>query len=282
MASARASVQRKLLAAFLLITLLFAMGAFSVYTVRSMSRQSELLDKRISASNGRSNPPLAGDADAPHRHGASGARGSGARPHPAREQPFSEALARLEQAVRLERAVIQKIRSGQEEAMITVADIANLVRDGKFDAARTLHSGREDPLYRSIDALAYELVERENARMVALRSSIQAANQRSLVVLGSFAAVSVDARPRGRLHHLLGAHHPRPLRARLQRAGKRTVGEATVENRDEFGELAAQLTATSKELARLDAVQRAPRRSSAPSTSGWNRRARQSPNSSPT
>src|SRR5438067_629832 len=42
----RASVQRKLLVAFLLITLLFmAMGAFSVLTMREMSRRSELLDR---------------------------------------------------------------------------------------------------------------------------------------------------------------------------------------------------------------------------------------------
>jgi signal transduction histidine kinase len=39
-------------------------------------------------------------------------------------------------------------------------------------------------------------------------------------------------------------------------ASGRFGGGVTVENRDEFGELAAQLTATSKELARLDAVQR--------------------------
>src|SRR5207237_933227 len=81
---------------------------------------------------------------------------------------FNESLARLEEAVEEpERVVIQKIRVGQEEAMTLVADIANLVRDGKVDAATKLHSSREDPLYRSIDALVYEVVQKENARLDA-------------------------------------------------------------------------------------------------------------------
>ena len=193
-ARARTSVQRKLLAAFLLITLLFlAMGAFSVHTVRSMSHQSELLDEahqRVEWAQ------QIHHSLAMQMHLTAMAllvREEAALAPILRENNrFSEALARLEEAVEApERMVIQKIRAGQEEAMTIVADIANLVRDGKVDAATRLHSSREDPLYRPIDALAYELVEKENARMVALRSSIQAANQRSLVVLGSFAAVSV-------------------------------------------------------------------------------------------
>jgi signal transduction histidine kinase len=260
-ARARTSVQRKLLAAFLLITLLFlAMGAFSVHTVRAMSRQSELLDEahqRVEWAQ------QIHHSLAMQMHLTAMAllvREEAALAPILRENNrFSEALARLEEAVEApERMVIQKIRAGQEEAMIIVADIANLVRDGKVDAATRLHSSREDPLYRSIDALAYELVEKENARMVALRSSIQAANQRSLVVLGSFAAVSVLLALAGgfiiswaliipvyRAHNFLS-----------ELAIGRLGGSVSVDNRDEFGELAAQLTATSKELARLDAEQR--------------------------
>jgi hypothetical protein len=45
-ARVRAPVQRKLLVAFLLVTLLFiAMGAFSLLTIRGMSRESELLER---------------------------------------------------------------------------------------------------------------------------------------------------------------------------------------------------------------------------------------------
>ena len=156
-AGVRAPVQRKLLTAFLLTTLLFlAMGAFSVYTIRSMSRQSELLDRahqRVEWAQ------QIHHSLATQMHLTAMAllvRDEAALASILRENNrFSEALARLEEAVEEpERAVIQKIRSGQGEAMSIVADIVNLVRDGRIDAATKLHSSREDPLYRSIDALA--------------------------------------------------------------------------------------------------------------------------------
>jgi signal transduction histidine kinase len=260
-ASARASVQLKLLSAFLLITLLFlAMGAFSVYTVRSMSRQSELLDKAHQRVEWAQQIHYSLAMQMHLTAMALLVRDEAALGPILRENNrFSEALARLEQAVEApERMLIQKIRNGQGEAMTVVADIANLVRDGKIDAANKLHSGREDPLYRSIEALASELVERENARMVALRSSIRAANERSLAVLGSFAAVSVMLALVGGFiiswALIVPVHRAHDFLSEL--ASGRFGESMTVQNRDEFGELAARLTATSKELARLDAVQR--------------------------
>jgi signal transduction histidine kinase len=260
-ASARASVQRKLLAAFLLVTLLFiAMGAFSVYTLRGMSRQSELLDQahqRVEWAQ------QIHHSLAMQMHLTAMAllvrEEAAIAPILRENNRFNEALARLEEAVEPpERALIQRIRTGQGEAMIVVADIANLVRDGKLDAANKLHSNREDPLYRSIDALAYELVEKENARMVALRTSIQAAHRRSLAVLGGFAAVSVLIALAGGFiiswALIIPVHRAHGFLSEL--ASGRFGDSVTVPNRDEFGELAAQLTATSKELARLDAVQR--------------------------
>src|SRR5205814_744629 len=112
------------------------------------------------------------------------------RPHAARShrpaRGFAAALAhrrpgrwgggraRLEEAVEQpERAVIQKVRAGQEEAMAVVADIANLVRDSKIEAATRVHSTREDPLYRSIDALVSQMVQQEDARMVRLRDGMR-------------------------------------------------------------------------------------------------------------
>ena len=71
---------------------------------------------------------------------------------------FNETLARIEEAApEAERQIIQKIRAGQEEAMTVVADIANLVRDGKIAAATELQVTREDPLYRSIDELVRQV-----------------------------------------------------------------------------------------------------------------------------
>ena len=260
-AGVRTSVLRKLLTAFLLVTLLFlAMGAFSVLTIRGMSRQSELLDRaheRVEWSQ------QIHHSLAMQMHLTAMAllvRNEATLAPILRENNrFNESLARLEEAVEEpERVVIQKIRVGQEEAMTLVADIANLVRDGKVDAATKLHSSREDPLYRSIDALVYEVVQKENARMVSLRDSLRAANQRSLIVMGTFALVSVLLALGGGFviswALILPVHSAHAFLNEL--AAGRLGGSVTVHNRDEFGELAAQLTATSRELARLDAEQR--------------------------
>jgi signal transduction histidine kinase len=260
-AGLRLSVHRKLLIAFLVITLLFLlMGAFSVLTIRGMSRQSALLDQahqRVEWSQEIHH------SLAMQMHLTAMAllvRDEAAVASVLRENNrFNEALARLEQAVEEpERVVIQKIRGGQEEAMSIVADIANLVRDGRIDAATKLHGSRGDPLYRSIDGLVTQVVRSENARMMSLRDSLRAANQRSLVVMGGFAALSVLLALAGGFiiswALILPVYAAHGFLNEL--AGGRFGGSITVPNRDEFGELAAQLSATSRELARLDAEQR--------------------------
>jgi signal transduction histidine kinase len=260
-AGVRSSVQRKLLTAFLLITLLFfAMGAFSLLTIRGMARQSELLDQahqRVDWSQ-RIHHSLAMQMHLTAM--ALLVREEAALASILRENNrFNEALARLEALVEQpERAVIQQIRTGQEEAMGLVADIANLVRDGKSDAATRLHSTREDPLYRSIDNLVAGLVQKENARMVSLRDSLRAANERAFVVVSTSAAICVLLALAGGF--VISWALIQPVRAAHgfleELAAGRFGGSITVHNRDEFGDLAARLSATSSELARLDAEQR--------------------------
>ena len=260
-AGVRSTVQRKLLAAFLGIAfLVLAMGAFSVYTMRGMSRQSELLDQahqRLDWSQ------QIHHSLAMQMHLTAMAllvRDEKALASILRENNrFNEALAHLESAVEeSEKVVIQKIRTGQEEAMTLVADIANLVRDGKIDAATRLHGTREDPLYRSIDALVAEVVQKENARMVGLRESLRATNQRSLLVIGSAAAIAVLLALAGGF--VISWALIQPVHAAHgfldELSAGRFGGSVTVQNRDEFGALAEQLTATSQELARLDEEQR--------------------------
>ena len=260
-ARVRASVQRKLLVAFLLITLLFiGMGAFSVLTIREMARQSDLLDRahqRLEWSQ------QIHQSLAMQMHLTAMAllvRDEAAIASILRENNrFNEALGRLEEAVEEpERIVIQKVRAAQEEAMAVVADIANLVRDSKIEAATRLHGSREDPLYRSIDALVSQMVQQENARMVRLRDGLHAALERSLVVMGSFAAISVLLALAGGF--VISWMLIRPVHAAHgllhELAAGRFGGSVTVPNRDELGELAVQLSATSRELAHLDAEQR--------------------------
>ena len=260
-AGARTSVHRKLLVAFLSITLLvLAMGSFSVLAIRGVSRQSELLD--------RAHQRVEWSQEIHHSlamqmHLTAMAllvRDEAALASILRENNrFNEALAKLEGAAEEpERLAIQNIRAAQEEAMAVVADIANLVRDGKIAAATQLHASREDPLYRSIDALVGEVVLIENARMANLRDSRRAANQRSLLVMAGFAGVSVLLALAGGFviswALILPVHAAHGFLSEL--AGGRFGGSVAVPNRDEFGELAEQLSATSRELARLDAEQR--------------------------
>src|SRR5438132_10510113 len=189
----RTSVQHKLLAAFLLVTMLFLlMGAFSVQTIRRMWQRTDWLDEahqRVDWSH-QLERSLAMQM---HLTGmALLVREEAAVADILRENNrFNDTLARIEQAApEAERQIIQKIRAGQEEAMTIVADIANLVRDGKIETATYLQLAHEDPLYRSIDALVRVVAQHEDERMAALRASIESANHRAIVVLGAFAPAS--------------------------------------------------------------------------------------------
>ncbi|HEY7520920.1 MAG TPA: ATP-binding protein [Methylomirabilota bacterium] len=257
----RTSVQHKLLAAFLLVTLLFLlMGAFSVHTIRRMSQHTDWLDdarQRVDWSH-QLQHSLAMQM---HLTGmALLVREEKAVANILRENNrFNDTLARIEEAAPdAERQIIQRIRAGQEEAMTVVADIANLVRDGKIAAATTLQLTREDPLYRSIDALVGLVVEHENTRMTALRGSIEADNRRSLIVMGVFAVASVVIALVGGF--VISWAFILPVRTAQSFlsdvAEGKFGGTVEVPNRDEFGALAARLNETSRELARLDLEQR--------------------------
>ena len=257
----RTSVQRKLLAAFLLITLLFLlMGAFSVQTIRRMSQHTDWLDdahQRVAASH-QLQHSLAMQM---HLTGmALLVREETALANILRENNrFNDTLVVIEEAAPdAERQLIQKIRTAQEEAMTLVADIANLVRDGKIDAATRLQLTREDPLYRSIDALVGLVVQHENDRMAALRASIEAANRRSLIVMGAFAIASVTLALVGGF--VISWAFILPVRAAeaflSDVAAGTLTGVVEIPNRDESGAVASRLNDTAGELARLDAEQR--------------------------
>jgi signal transduction histidine kinase len=257
----RTSVQHKLLAAFLLVTLLFLfMGVFSVQTIRRMSQHTDWLDeahKWVDLSQ-QLQHSLAMQM---HLTGmALIVRDETALANILRENNrFNDTLVRIEQqAPDAERQIIQKIRSGQEEAMTVVADIVNLVRDGKIDAATEVQLTREDPLYRSIDDLVHVVAQHEDQRMAELRASIRSGNRRSLVVMGVFAVASVALALVGGF--VISWAFILPVRAAdsflSDVAAGKFGGVVEVPNGDEFGALAARLNETARELARLDAEQR--------------------------
>jgi len=256
-ARVRASVHVKLLAGFLLITLLFlVVCAVSFRTVAETARQTNLLDEaheRVGWSRQIEH------ALAMQMHFTSMAlltQGEDGVSLILRENNrFNDTLARLETAApREERALIQSIRGAQEDAMATVADIANAVRDRRLADAMTAMRTRQEPTYQRIEALVGALVAAEETRMASLRSSIAAANRQSVRMVAGFAVVSVAiALLAGFVISWSFILPVREAHGFLSEVAEgRFGGTLVVPNRDEFGALAEHMNWMSHELRRLD------------------------------
>ena len=190
----RATVRSKLLGGFLLIALLLiAMGAMSLQTITSVSRQSRLLDQareRVDASRQieqavavqinvtrnalvlRDETTIQGILNAKSR--------------------FTDTLAHLEAAASpAERETIDRIRAAEDRMLNTAAQIARLIRDGKPDEALELHLNEGAPLSREIATLVTRVVQSEETRMSQLRQDVEMANQRATLVMGGFAVASI-------------------------------------------------------------------------------------------
>ncbi|MGH7322307.1 MAG: ATP-binding protein [Candidatus Rokuibacteriota bacterium] len=256
-----ASVHTKLLAAFLLIAFLFILtGAVSLRIVTGMSRQSQLLDEahtRVDASR-RIEHALAMQMNFTAM--ALLLKDEATIASILRENNrFNDTLARIEAAAPPdERELIQRIRAAQDEVLTTVADIVNLIRDGKVDEAMALQLSSGYPLYQRIQGLVSQVVKAEEGEMGRLRSSVAAAHRRAVLLAGTFAGASIV------LALLLGfviswsfILPVRQAHGFLSQVAKGNFG-ATIEvpNRDEFGDLATRMNAMSQELARLSDDQR--------------------------
>jgi signal transduction histidine kinase len=253
----RASVHVKLLAGFLVITLLFiAMTAVSLRTVAETARQTNLLDQaheRVGWSRQIEH------ALAMQMHFTSMALLSqGAEPVRLilrENNRFNDTLARLETAAPdEERALIQSIRAAQDDAMATVADIANAVRDRRLADAMTALRTRQEPTYEKIETLVGSLVTAEEVRMATLRESIATAHQRSLRMMAGFAIASIVVALVGGF--VISWSLILPVREAhgflSEVAAGRFGGTVVVPNRDEFGALAEHMNWMSRELRRLD------------------------------
>src|SRR5438093_2717932 len=155
-ARVRASVHVKLLAAFLLITLLFiAMGVVSLQTVASAARQTRLLDQAHERVGWSRQIEHALAMQMHFTAMALLARDDDTVGRILRENNrFNDTLARLETAAPAEeRALIQDIRVAQDDAMAVVADIANAVRDVRMAEAMTALRTRYEPIFLWIEWL---------------------------------------------------------------------------------------------------------------------------------
>ena len=244
----------------MVILLFIAMGALSLQTIARMSRQSQLLHRaheRVDSSrqiehalamqmNFIAMALLLKDEDTITNFLRENNR-------------FNNMLARLEEAAPPEEEqMIQRIRTAQDEILTTVADIANLIRDGKVDEAMTLQLKNGYPQYQQIERLVNEVVKTEEDKMGTLRRLVTAAHQRALILLGSFAGTSIL------LALLLGFviswSFILPVREAQGFLGHVAQGDfsttISVPNRDEFGTLAAHMNQMSQELHRLYTDQR--------------------------
>lgn len=260
-AGIQASVHAKLLFAFLLVTLLFiAMAAISLEAVASVSRQSALLDqahKRVDASR-EIEHALAMQMNFTAM--ALILKNEAAIANFLRENNrFNDTLARIEAVTPAEeQEPIQRIRTAQDQLLITVADIANLVRDGKVDEAMALQLQKGYPAYQHIQNLVDQVVKTEENKMDRLRRSVAAAHRRTLILMGTSAGASVI------LALLLGFviswSFILPVREAHGFLNQVAMGDFSasinVPNRDEFGALAVRMNQVSRELGRLYEDQR--------------------------
>jgi signal transduction histidine kinase len=255
----RASVHVKLLAGFLLITLLFiAMTAVSLRTVAETARQTNLLDEAHERV-GWSRQIEHALAMQMHLTAMALLTESDVSLILRQNNRFNDTLAHLETAAPdEERTLIQAIRGAQEEAMTTVADIVNAVRDHRPADAMAALRTRQEPLHRKIEGLVGSLVAAEETRMASLRTSIAAAHQQSLRMMAGFAVASVVVALIGGF--VISWSFILPVREAhgflSEVAAGRFGGTVVVPNRDEFGALAEHMNWMSRELRRLDDEQK--------------------------
>jgi len=261
-AGIESSVHAKLVTGFFIVTFLFiAMGGLSLQVITKMSQQSTFLDeahKRVEWSR-------------QIQHALALQMNFTAMALLLRDEATVEKILRennrfnntlgliAEAALPEEQEIIQRIRAAQGEALTAVADIANLLRDGRVDEAMSLQQRKGYPLYEQIAGLVDQVVILEQSRMTGLRAEVAAATRRTQLLMAGFVASSIV------LALLLGFviswSFILPVREAYGFVTEVAKGnfQATISvpNRDEFGVLADRMNQMGRELHSLYENQRA-------------------------
>jgi signal transduction histidine kinase len=256
-----ASVHTKLLTAFLLVTaLFFAMGVVSFRIISGIAGQTVQLDEAHRRVDSSRHIEHALAMQLNFTAIALLLRDEATIANALRENNrFNSTLAQLEgTAPAEERTIIERIREHQDSVMTTVADIANLIRDGRIDAAMTLQLHNGYPLYTEIEKLVRQVVALEEARMEGLREAVAATNRQAVVLLTGFLGASMLLALV--LGFVISWSFILPVRAAHQTLAQVAHGDfsttITVPNRDEFGLLAARMNHMARELGKLNEEQR--------------------------
>jgi signal transduction histidine kinase len=259
-AGIRASVHTKLLAAFLIVTSVFILMALvSLETIVNATRQSHLLDEAHELVSLAQQGEHALARQMHYTDLALLSQDEVAISRILRENNrFNDSLAKVEATGTTEQALVEKIRSTQDEAMGVVADMANAIRDGKLGPVVGTLLHRQERLDSEITAQVGELVAAQQDRMTRLRDSVTAANRRSLIMTGGFAVSAVlFALICGFVISWSFILPIREAQGFLDRvAAGRFGGQIQVANRDELGTLVDRMNHMSRELHRFDVEQR--------------------------
>ncbi len=259
-AAIRASVHTKLLAAFMIITVLFiAMAVVSLLTIVRATEQSRLLDEAHELVSLAQQSEHALARQMHFTDLALLSQDEVAISKILRENNrFNDRLAKLEAAGTADQELVEQVRNSQDEAMGVVADIANAIRDGKLAAVTGPLLRRQERLDTEITTRVGLLVSAQQNSMNRLRDSVSAANRRSLIMTGVFAIVAVTfALFCGFVISWSFIIPVREAQTFLDKVAEGNFGaRINVPNRDEFGALAERMNHMSGELQRFDAEQR--------------------------
>jgi len=261
-ANINSSVHVKLVSGFFIVTLLFiAMGGLSLRAINTVSHQSTLLDeahKRVEWSRQM-------------QHALALQMNFTAMALLLRDEVTVEKILRennrfnntlgliSEAAVPEEQNFIQRIRVAQGEALSAVADIANLLRDGKVSEAMNLQLTKGYPLYEQIAGLVDQVVVIEQAKMSGLRASVAAATRRTRLLMAGFVGSSIVLALV--LGFVISWSIILPVREAYgfltEVANGNFQAKINVPNRDEFGVLADLMNQMGRDLRILYEDQRA-------------------------
>ena len=259
-AGIRASVHTKLLAASVLVMLLFvSMAVVSLLTIVNTAKQSQLLDEAHELVSLAQQSEQALARQMHYTDLALLSQDEVAISKILRENNrFNDRLAKLETAGTAQPALVEKIRSSQDEAMAVVADMANAIRDGKLGNVTAALLTRQQRLDDEITARVGELVEAQQTRMTRLRDNVTAANRRSLILTTTFAVIAIVLALIGGFAISWSLILPvREAQGFLNQVAKGNFGgRISVPNRDEFGALVDNMNYMSQELHRFDTEQR--------------------------
>ena len=259
-AGIRASVHTKLLAGFLVVTLLFiVMAAVSLQTLLSTTRQAQLLDEAHEQVSWAQEGEQALARQMHYTDLALLSQSEAAIAKILRENNrFNDMLAKLETAGVVGQGQLDQVRSSQDEAMGVVADIANAIRDGKIGTVTGDLLRRQERLDAEISSRVGMLVDAQRARMTRLRESVAAANHRALVLTSVFGvAAIVLALFCGFVISWSFILPVREAHSFLDKVSAGNfAGRVSVPNRDEFGALAERMNHMTEELERFDKEQR--------------------------